>query len=196
LKNLFHRTTGQRLQPQQLKTLDLERIREQLNDANVVLSATVTWQILECMNDQIRIVEQEVQRQLKPNPQVKLLKTVAGIGEVLAPVVRLETGAIGRFASAGKYASYCRAVGSQHRSNNKIKGRGNTKNGNPYLSWAFVEAANFAVRFYPQVNRFYQRKKARTHRVVALKAIAHKLARASYYVMRDQVPFQIDKAFG
>ena len=125
-----------------------------------------------------------------------MLKTVAGVGHILGWTIRLETGPIDRFASAGKYVSYCRGVGSQHLSNGKTKGRGNRKNGNPYLAWAYVEAAHFAIRSYPPVRRFYERKQARTHRVVALKAVAHKLARASYYVMRDQVPFKMDLAFG
>ena len=43
--------------------------------------------------------------------------------------------------------------------------------------------------------RFYQRKKTKSHRVVAIKAVAHKLSRACYYVMRDEVPFEVDRAF-
>ena len=81
-------------------------------------------------------------------------------------------------------------------SNGKRKGSGNPKNGNKSLAWAFVEAANFAVRYHPKVKRFYQRKKARTNGMVAIKAVAHKLARACYYVLRDQVPFEVEKAFG
>ena len=78
----------------------------------------------------------------------------------------------------------------------KPKGAGNRKNGNAYLAWAYVEATHFAIRYHAVVRRFYERKQARTYRVVALKAVAHKLARASYYVMRDQVPFRIELAFG
>jgi len=63
-------------------------------------------------------------------------------------------------------------VGSEKISNGKRKGKGNTKNGNKYLSWAFVEAANFAIRFESLIGRFYQRKKAKTHGVVAIKAVA------------------------
>jgi transposase len=196
LQNQFHRHTGRRLPGRDLKTLELEQIRHQLPDDNVALAAAATWRILECIDEQVKQLEQEIQRQLKPDRLVKLLKTVAGVGDVLAPTIRLETGDIGRFPSPGKYVSYCRAVGSRHLSNGKLKGRGNTKNGNPYLSWAFVEAAHFATRFHPSVRRFFERKKARTHRVVAVKAVAHKLARASYHVMRDQVPFQIEMAFG
>jgi transposase len=93
------------------------------------------------------------------------------------------------------FASYCRCVGSEKLSNGKRKGSGNTKNGNKYLAWAFVEAANFAIRFEPLIAQFYQRKKAKTHRVVAIKAVAHKLARACYYIMRDEVPFDVARAF-
>jgi transposase len=108
----------------------------------------------------------------------------------------LETGDIRRFASVGNYASYCRCVGSQKISNGKTKGKGNTKNGNKYLAWAFVEAANFAIRFNAKIKSFYQRKKAKTKGVVALKAVAHKLCRACYYIMRDRVAFDVTKAFG
>jgi len=86
-------------------------------------------------------------------------------------------------------------VDSKRLSNGKKKGENNRKNGNKYLAWAYVEAANFAIRYHDPVKRFYQRKKATTNGVVATKAVAHKLARASYYVMRDQVAFDIDRAF-
>lgn len=107
----------------------------------------------------------------------------------------LETGEIERFASVGNYASYCRCVGSQKISNGKRKGSGNTKNGNKYLAWAFVEAANFAIRFNSRIKSFYQKKKSKSHKIVAIKAVAHKLCRACYYIIKDQVAFDITKAF-
>jgi len=107
--------------------------------------------------------------------------------------ILLETGDIRRFPKVGNFASYCRCVGSEKLSNGKRKGIGNTKNGNKYLCWAFVE--NFAIRFEPLIARYYERKKAKTHRVVAIKAVAHKLSRACYYVMRDEVPFDDNRAF-
>ncbi len=196
LQNLFQRSTGRRLTSGELKALDLDRIEQQFADANVARTAAATFRIFGSLDDEVQLLEKEILRQLQPDPVLKLLKTVAGVGRVLAPTILLETGEINRFASPGRYVSYCRVVGSQHLSNGKTKGHGNKKNGNPYLSWAYIEAANFAIRFYPPVSRFYERKKARTHRVVALKAVAHKLARASFYVMRDRVPFKIDMAFG
>jgi transposase len=86
-------------------------------------------------------------------------------------------------------------VGSIRLSNGKKKGVGNAKKGNKYLAWAMIEAANFAVRYDPAVKRFYQRKKAQVHGVVAIKAVAHKLARTCYHVMRDGEPFDVTRAF-
>jgi transposase len=196
LKNLVHRNTGQRLSGRRLMAVDFAEIDQQVQDANLSLALESTKRVLECIDGEVIRPEQEVLRQLKPDPLLQLLKTVAGVGDILAPTIRLEAGEIDRFPSAGNYVSYCRSVGSQHLSNGKSKGKGNRKNGNPYLAWAYVEAAHFAIRFHKPVRRFYERKQARTHRVVALKAVAHKLARASYYVMRDRVPFRIDLAFG
>jgi len=96
----------------------------------------------------------------------------------------------------GNYVSYCRCVKSVRLSNGKKKGKGNAKNGNKYLAWAFVEAANFSIRFNERVRRFYQRKSAKTMPVVAMKATAHKLARACYHIMHDGVPFDATRAFG
>jgi transposase len=76
----------------------------------------------------------------------------------------LETGDITRFKRASHYASYCRTVDSTRTSNGKIKGQGNAKAGNKYLSWEFSEAAHFCVRFDPLAQRFYQRKKAKNQR--------------------------------
>jgi len=88
----------------------------------------------------------------------------------------LETGdiSIRRFPKVGNYASYCRCVPSERSSNKKKKGENNRKNGNKYLAWAYVEAANFATRYCSKAKRFYQRKSAKTNNIVATKALAHR----------------------
>jgi len=130
------------------------------------------------LRQQIELLEKRLKERVSLLPEYRLLKTVPGIGETLATTIMLETGSIGRFAQVGNFSSYCRCVDSVRESNGKKKGEGNTRNGNKYLSWAFVEAANFALRYCPQARRFYDRKKNRTNRIVAIKALAHKLARA------------------
>jgi len=105
-------------------------------------------------------------------------------------------GPAGQPAGSTRFCSYCRCVPSRHLSNGKVKGTGNVRNGNSYLSWAFIEAAHFAIRFEPLAKRFYERKKARTNELVALRTISHKLARATFYVLHDRVPFRPAQAFG
>ena len=80
-------------------------------------------------------------------------------------------------------------------SNFKKKGEGNRKNGNKYLSWAFVEAAHFAIRANEKIKKFYQRKAAKKNKIIAIKAVAHKLSRACYHIMKDQTVFDVNKAF-
>jgi transposase len=71
----------------------------------------------------------------------------------------LEVGDIKLFKKAGNFASYCRRVDSGRFSNGKKKGSNNHKNGNKYLSWAFVEAAHSIIRYNKTAHRFYQRKR-------------------------------------
>ena len=87
-------------------------------------------------------------------------------------------------------------VKSERLSNGKKKGTGNRKSGNKYLAWAFIEAATFAMRFNPEIKRWYTHKCAKHHKVCALKAVAHKLARASFYLMRNGGRFDVHRAFG
>ena len=73
--------------------------------------------------------------------------------------------------------------------------RGNKKNGNRYLAWTYIEALLFARRYSPEAQRWYQRKISKSNRIVAAKALSSKLARACYYIMRDQVPYDEAKIF-
>ena len=131
-------------------------------------------------------IEGAVLKAIKGKAEFKRIQQVPGIGPVLGMVVALESGDFARFASAGDYASYCRAVQSERSSNGKKKGQNNRKNGNRYLAWAFAEAAVFAVRFYPRIGAWYERKKRRRNVPVAMKAVACKLAKAAWHVMRGQ----------
>lgn len=112
-----------------------------------------------------------------------------GIGKILGMTITLEVGEIERFKSAGHFASYCRAVESKRTSNEKGKGQNNRKCGNKYLSWAFVEAANFARRYDERCRRWYDRKASQTNTVIATKALACKLAKAAWHVMAHKTDY-------
>jgi len=195
IENLYARNTGNRLSCNAIKRLTQEQIQQQFADPNVALAIDSNRSLMNALDEQINVLEQAILKQAKLDPRYRCLLSIGGIGEILALTIMLETGDIGRFQQVGNFTSYCRCVGSEHLSNGKKKGQGNTKNGNKYLAWAFIEAANFAIRFNDQAKRFYQRKATKGNRIVAIKAVAHKLARASFYVMRDQVPFDSAKLF-
>jgi len=195
LQTLYIRNTGRSLSCDAVKKLKVEDIENQFSDVNIILAMQSNLTIYDALKKQILIIEKAIIKQIQLNPKYQHLMSIDGIGKILALTIMLETGDINRFDSVGNYASYCRLVGSIKLSNNKKKGKGNTKNGNKFLSWAFVEAANFCIRYNQDAKRYYQRKSAKTKRVVALKALAHKLARASYYVMRDNVEFDSRKLF-
>jgi transposase len=196
IQNLVTRNTGESLSANQIKGLDVQQVDELLPNGDLALAVKANLSVMCCADEQTEILERTVRDRIKLRPEFSFLKTVPGIGQILALTIMLETGDIRRFCSVGNFASYCRCVGSQKISNGKRKGKGNTKNGNKYLAWAFVEAANFAIRFNSKIKSFYQRKKAKTKGVVAIKAVAHKLCRACYYIMRDRVAFDLIKAFG
>ena len=196
IQNLVTRNTGSSLSAKRVKGLDVQQVDELLPNGDLALALKANLSVMSSADEQTEILERTVTERVKLRPQFSFLKTVPGIGQILALTIMLETGDIGRFATVGNYASYCRCVGSQKVSNGKTKGKGNTKNGNKYLAWAFVEAAHFAIQFNSRIKSFYQRKKAKTKGVVAIKAVAHKLCRACYYIMRDRVAFDVTKAFG
>src|SRR5262249_23104822 len=184
IQNLYSRNTGSSISANRIKQLSSEKVDALFSNANLALAVKANLTVMRSLETEIAILERVVKERIKLKAAYRYLLTVNGIGQTLALTIMLETGDIRRFAKVGNFASYCRCVGSEKLSNGKRKGSGNTKNGNKYLSWAFVEAANFAIRFEPLIARYYQRKTAKSHRVVAIKAVAHKLARACYYVMR------------
>jgi len=196
IQNLFARNRGQGISANHVKQLTPEAVAGSFEDPNLALAVGSSVKVLDCLQEQITALEKAVHGQVKLRPGYKKLLTVPGIGKILALTIMLETGDIHRFGEVGNYVSYSRLVGSAHWTNGKRKGSGNTKNGNAYLCWAFIEAANFAIRGNETIRRYYQRKQARTKRIVALKAVAHKLARACYHVIKEDVKFDLARAFG
>jgi transposase len=197
IQNLTCRNTGGRLSGDQVKQLTTEAVKELYKEeTNRAMAVNCSINVIKVLEKQIEAIEKKIKSKIKLSQPYQLLKTMSGIGEILAMVIMLEAGEMSRFPSVGNFSSYCRCVKSVRMSNNKKKGSGNRKNGNKYLAWAFMEAANFAIRFEPAIQKFYQRKSSKKGSVVARKAVAHKLARAAYYVLRDQTPFEVNRCFG
>jgi transposase len=196
VENIQARETGARMTGNEVKRLKVNGVEALGLPANVTLGLQASVAVIEALNAQIGKLEKRILELLRPRPEYRLLRTVPGIGAALAPIMVLETGSIERFRAVGNFSSYARCVDSEYRSNNKKKGEGNRRNGNKYLAWAFIEAANFARRWCPEAKRFHDRKCAKTNSVLATKALAHKLARASYHVLKNRQRFDVKRCFG
>ena len=180
LESMFNRNLGMRMSGREIKKLGEKDVESWFGSHHLVLAAQSSIGAIRFLKNKIKLIEKEVKSQVRLSEAFKYLQTIPGIGDILGLTIMLEVGDIGRFDQVGNYSSYCRCVKSERRSNEKKKGEGNRKNGNKYLAWAYVEAAYFARRFCPNAKRFYQRKMAKTNKIVATKALGNKLARASY----------------
>ena len=196
LQGIISRNCGTDLRAKKIKQFTEDHVTPLLaEDEDLALSGTVSKESIDYLSRQISKIETTVINKVKVKKPFMGLQTIPGIGKILSLTIMLETGSIERFAKVGNFTSYCRKVPTSWTSNNKNKGKGNRKNGNKYLAWAFSEAAEFSRRFDQRAKAFYNRKAARTNRMVAHTALSHKLARAAYYIMRDNVEFDSQKLF-
>lgn len=197
LQNIVSRNNGIKLKVGDIKILSKDRVTPLLErNEDLALAGKVSKESIDFLTRKIKAVEAVVEQKLELREPYDRLLTEPGIGKILGLTVMLETGPISRFAKVGNYVSYCRKVSSKWISNEKKKGKGNKKSGNKYLAWAFSEAAEIARRYDDDARAYFNRKAQQTSRMVAHNALAHKLARAAYYIMRDGVSFMPEKCFG
>ena len=166
------------------------------HNESLALLGQVSKTAIDMLTLQIKTIESHVEKCCEIEPIYTPLLSLPGVGKILGLTILLETGPIGRFSAVGNYVSYCRKAESTWKSDEKVKGRGNKKNGNRYLSWAFAEAAEHARMFDTASRNFYNRKLHERNSPVAHAALANKLSRAAYYIMRDEVPYEEEKLFG
>jgi transposase len=124
-----------------------------------------------------------------------LLQTTPGIGQYLGLTILYEIGSISRFPTVKDFLSYCRLVKGTVASAGKIKGLRGAKLGNPYLRWAFGEAAVIAKRDHKVIGPLAQRLEAqfKGNKFKANTVLAIKLARAVYFMLRKGTGFDQER---
>jgi len=194
-KSLYNRTTGEVMPLSQLKGLTPKAAPKLYEHPANQLIAQIQVEHITALDRSIAKIEGAVLKCARELPLYEKLLTIPGIGKILGMTITMEVGDIGRFKTDGDFASYCRAVDSRRLSNGKQKGQNNAKCGNRYLSWAFVEAAQFARRFDEHCRKWYYRKQARTSTVIATKALGCKLSKGAWHVMAKQVDYDPQRMF-
>jgi len=149
---------------------------------------------------ELKTVEKYILSTVENQPIFEHLRTIPGVGKILALTIYYEVGEIARFPSARQFCSYARVVPGMAQSGNVVRRGTGSKQGNPHLKWAFNQAAAISVRHYGYVRNFRQkhlaRRRSKARRLISLSIVAHKLAIAAYHVLRDDVPFDKELMFG
>lgn len=158
-------------------------------------SAQQTFQALEEIESHVEALEQRMAEVFEETEEIRLLKTLPGIGPILSVVVAGEVGDMERFPEAQNLASYSGTTPRVASSGGKTSYGRLRKDVNHYLKWAFVEAANCVClnrKRYPQrhVSLLYQRIRERKGHGKAIGAVARHLAEATYWVLKKKVPYR------
>jgi len=168
-----------------------EKIRSVFPDPVVQRNVDLDLAILDTYAKELDKVERFIEQQARQhNPlHLKLLRSIHGIGQILALTILYEIGDIRRFESVQKFASYSRLVKCKAESAGKSYGTQGNKIGNANLKWAFSEAAVLHLRGNDDAKRYLQKLQKRMSKAKALSALAHRLGRCVYYMLTNETVF-------
>jgi transposase len=172
-----------------------EGVAERFADASARSNVAFDLKRIGFYDGLLNEIELEIVRHAKqhdPN-SLYLLDTVPGVGKILSLVLLYEIHDIGRFPSVQDFASYCRLVKPRKESAGKVYGSSGGKIGNAHLKWAFSEAAVGFLRHNPEGQAYLARLEKKNGKGKALSILAHKLARAVYYILRRKEAFEMKR---
>jgi len=172
-----------------------EGVAEQFGDRAVRQSIAVDLAMLERYDEVLRDLERDLVRQAKQHdPQAfALLRSIPGVGKVLALTILYEVHDIERFDRVQEFASYARLVKCAKESAGKQHGTSGAKMGNVHLKWAFSEAAVLFVRHSAEGKRLLAKLEKRFGKGKALSILAHKLGRAVYFMLKRGKAFDLER---
>jgi len=167
---------------------------KRFDDPSTRMSVEADLAVIDTLEQTINRLELFITKEAKVSDAFSfhLLRSVPGIGKILSLTMLYEIHDIKRFDRHQQFASYARLVRCEHTSAGKRKGFGGRKIGNAHLKWAFSEAAVLMLPKCPQVKKLYQRWEARHGTKQALSRLAHKIARAVFYILKQQRPFDLE----
>ena len=169
-------------------------VAERFADPAVQKSIEVDLALITYYDELLRDLELTIVKTAKHHDAntLYLLQTVPGIGKILSLVLLYEIHDIKRFPRVQDFASYCRLVKCARESAGKRSGTSGSKIGNAHLKWAFSEAAVLFLRDNPAAQKLLARLEKKHGKGKALTILAHKLARAVYYMLQRQTAFDLD----
>jgi transposase len=172
-------------------------IAEAFTDPMVQKSVALDIQLLDTYATLIRSLELEILHHARKHDpfSLHLLRTIPGVGKILALVILYEIHDICRFPQVANFISYCRLVKCPQESAGKKTGSKNSKIGNVHLKWAFSEAACLFLRGNEAAQHYQQKLVTKYGKSKALTLIAQKLARCAYSMLKRKEPFDLNRFF-
>jgi transposase len=185
------------------KKIETDDLDDWFDNADQKLLATFDIEEIRHLDEQIKHFDQRLEEAVRTwnSTQLKNLMSMPGVGIVVALTIAIEIGSIDRFSDARRFSSYCRVVpGCANSAETAKRGsQAKSKQGNPYLKWAFSMAANKAVQFYPEFKQLHQRHlkrhKGAGGKMVAYNTVAHRIAQAAFHILKNNEPYQKEKLF-
>jgi transposase len=170
-------------------------VAERVADAAVQKSVAVDLALSTYDDQLLGDIELSIVQAAKPHDAqtLYLVQTVPGIGQMLSLVRLYEIHDIGRFPRGQDFVSYGRLVKGAKESAGKRLGTSGNTIGNGHLKWAFSEAAVLCLRHNPAGQTYLARVEKKHGQGKALTILAHKLARAVYYMLKRQTACDRDK---
>jgi transposase len=170
-------------------------VAESFDELDARKSMEVDFRLIESYDTTIRDIENHLERSAKRHDgqTYHRLRTVPGIGKILALTILYEIHDISRFPRVQDFLSYCRLVKCDHSSAGKKLGTGGAKIGNVHLKWAFSEAAVLFLRCNPAGQKQLRRLAGRHGKAKALSILAAKLGRAVYLMLSQDRAFDMEK---
>lgn len=170
-----------------------EVIPAKFSDPNQRLSAQVDLDVIGFLDLETQRLEKAVIAQTKKNFPVEhqLLRTVPGVGTILSLVILYEVDDISRFNNVRNFCSYSRVITPRAESGGKSYGTQGSKQGNAYLKWAFSEASVYC-RKNQDMKLFFEKLVSKHGKRKAHNIMAHKLARAVYYILKNRTAFDLN----
>jgi transposase len=170
-------------------------VAERFADPSVQKSAAINLALIDRLDELIGDLELYLVRTAKVDDVQTFyrLRSIPGVGKVLALILLYETHAIGRFETAGPFLSYARLVRCAHESGGKKLGSGGKKIGNAHLRWAFAEAACLFLRSSERAKKWKHQQAAQRGEGKALAILAARLGRAVYHLLRKGEAFDEER---
>jgi len=174
-----------------------EGVTEAFTDPSMRKSVEVDFEVIRTLDKQIQMIELYLVNQAKTHDAFAfhLLRSIPGVGKILAMTLLFEIQDIARFDRVQDFSSYARLIRPRKESAGKSYGTSCGKIGNVHLKWAFSEASALFIARNPDGKKLMTRLEKKHPKRKALAVLSHKIGRTLWYMMQRGKPFDPERFY-